>query len=106
MLKFTPQLLHTGRKYPESMSSKSKAGWASEPIWMLWRTEKFVAPAGNQTTTPSFNLYSVISMKTEKSVEPYRVHGIFMDIHIYILICKVLEFVSYSVFVCVTLLSI
>lgn len=73
---------------------------------MLWRTEKFVAPAGNQTTTPSFNLYSVISMKTEKSVEPYRVHGIFMDIHIYILICKVLEFVSYSVFVCVTLLSI
>ena len=45
-------------------------------------------------------------MKTEKSVEQYRVHRTFMDIHIYILICKVLEFVSYSVFVCDTLLSI
>jgi len=73
---------------------------------MLWKTEKFVAPAGNQTTTPSFNLHSVINTKREKSVEQYRVHRTFTDIHIYFLICKVLEFVSYSVFICVTLLSI
>jgi hypothetical protein len=106
VLKFTPQLLYTGRKYPQSMPAKVKAGWASEPIWMLWRTEKFVAPARNQPTTPSFNLYSVINMKTEKSVEQYRVHRTFTDIHIYFLTCRVLEFVSYCVFVCVTLLSI
>jgi len=44
-------------------------------------------------------------MKIEKSVEQYRVHRTFTDIHIYFLICKVLEFVSYPVFVCVTLLT-
>jgi len=64
------------------MPTKSKAGCASEPFWMLWKTEKFVPPAGNQTTTPSFNLYSVINMKIEKSVEQYRVHRTFTDINI------------------------
>jgi hypothetical protein len=26
-----------------------EAGWASEPIWTLWRREKIPAPAGNLT---------------------------------------------------------
>jgi hypothetical protein len=35
--------------------------WASEPVWMLWRREKVIAPAGNRTPTiqpvGSFSLY-------------------------------------------------
>jgi hypothetical protein len=26
-----------------------EAWWASEPVWTLWRKEKFVAPTGNRT---------------------------------------------------------
>jgi len=30
--------------------TEKEAGWAPEPIWTLQRTEKSLAPPGNQTT--------------------------------------------------------
>jgi len=31
---------------------EQEAGWAPEPVWMLWRKEKILASAGNRTTVP------------------------------------------------------
>jgi hypothetical protein len=27
------------------------AGWAPEPVWRLWRREKYIGPVGNQTSS-------------------------------------------------------
>jgi hypothetical protein len=39
-------ILLPGREF--TVPTGQVAGWASEPVWTLWRREKFLAPAGNQ----------------------------------------------------------
>jgi hypothetical protein len=40
-------VLRPGRFTPRK--EPGKAGWSSEPGWMLWSKEKFLAPARNRT---------------------------------------------------------
>jgi hypothetical protein len=35
-----------------TVPTEQEAGWASELVWMLWRIEKPLAPARNQTPIP------------------------------------------------------
>jgi hypothetical protein len=42
-----PVALPPGREYPVSIGVE--AGWAPEPVWMLWGREKPLASAGNRT---------------------------------------------------------
>ena len=32
--------------------AKEEAVWATEPVWMFWRVEKFIAPAGKRNLDP------------------------------------------------------
>jgi hypothetical protein len=43
---YTPDILLSGKMPPVPI--EQEAGWAPEPVWMLWSTEKSVAPAGNR----------------------------------------------------------
>jgi len=47
------------------------AGWATELIWMLWRTEKPVAHAGNQITFP-WSFTTLIILAQLPSLTPCR----------------------------------
>jgi hypothetical protein len=47
MVSFTPQPLYSRGKSPQ-VPTRYEAGWAPEPVWTLWSTEKF-APTGNWT---------------------------------------------------------
>jgi hypothetical protein len=45
----TPAILRPGKQCP--VPSVQEAGWAPEPIWILWRRKKSIASARNQTLT-------------------------------------------------------
>lgn len=39
-----------------SVTNEKESGWALKPVWMCWRTEKYIAPTGIQTT-----IFSVVN---------------------------------------------
>jgi hypothetical protein len=34
------------------ISIEQKASWTPDPVWTIWRRQKTLAPAGNQTKVP------------------------------------------------------
>jgi hypothetical protein len=44
-----------------------EAGWASQPVWTLWRSEKRVAPAGNRSMKHRYSS-PYVSRNTEKAI--------------------------------------
>jgi hypothetical protein len=47
-VRFTPRPLLSTRKKPQ-VSTDEEAGWAPEPVWTLWRSEKYISSGGYQT---------------------------------------------------------
>jgi hypothetical protein len=41
-----PAALHPGKE--PQVPTGEEAGWTPEPVWKLWRREKFLPPAGNR----------------------------------------------------------
>jgi hypothetical protein len=62
-----PQLLYPYERTP--VPTECKAGWAPEPVCMIWRREKYFTPAGFQT--PKHPACSLETIMVALSQLPY-----------------------------------
>jgi hypothetical protein len=60
---FTPHPSLPSEKQP-SLAMVEEGGWASQPVWMLWRRERSLAPVGKRTQGFGYQACSPVTKPT------------------------------------------